>query len=966
MSPDKKSKYNSVNDCGAIINVLDSSSGLANNQIHSLTQDHSSRLWMAGPAGLAYFDGSNVRNFDRRDGLRCAGLRSVGISPNGIIWIGTDLSLEAFDDTGKRLEWIELLDWQFGLTDCIDAHQENPLIGTAHGLVKIVNSKNGTNPRIGLHLDVGFVRHISSIDDSRAYVVTDLNGLILVEGASWSKVENSDLDGLSVTCTAPGGKNHLLVGTSEGAFVLNIETHETIARFRVDRIWPQVSAVGAGNEIWWVAFGRTLAAFSSETNENESVEIYRLESKINDLLTDEFNNTWIATNNNGLAVASCLRHSLQKLELGSDGSVFSIKPRENNHYQIGGEDLLRSIELTQDVYDIHDPLHAGLPESVVWDVHEDASGIWAATHEGLFHAPYGREFTRVFADDPVLGAPARVILPRGDELWVGTLRGLSRIRGGTAQEVLGSDGKPLGYVYAMHLDDTWQVWVATLGRGLWRGKEKLEPVTGDALSPNGNTYAVVKGQHGETVVLQDEKVIILDRYLKSRVVEECHPISGWTAVWLDQDNIAIGSSDGLRILNVSSKTVTMRIRSLFSQRDWEFTNNRTLLRDRYGRLLCGVNGGLFLVDLEKLRSLSARAPEVRLAKMSWRYATPEQKGDEYLVRPGKWLFRAWFYCAWFVDHRSIRYRYKLVGFDTKWSELFSKPEISFNSLPSGEYELLVQAYSPLTGFGPAAEVCKIKVSTPWWAIGWTHFLAGLEKLYNRFVRSKSNNEFLLEQNDRLEREIAERTASLSVTNNELQRMRLQLEELSRTDGLTGLANWRHFDDELRKEISRAFREKTALSLLLLDVDHFKAVNDRLGHQVGDEYLRRIAETLRIAARRSTDIVARYGGEEFVVVLPFTDFELAKILAERMRKTIADLKLPNEASATGFVTVSVGVTAMRSDILEAEEALINRADRALYEAKNGGRNRVEAAPSDSLPMTQNTVPQAIDDASQRIQ
>jgi diguanylate cyclase (GGDEF)-like protein len=86
----------------------------------------------------------------------------------------------------------------------------------------------------------------------------------------------------------------------------------------------------------------------------------------------------------------------------------------------------------------------------------------------------------------------------------------------------------------------------------------------------------------------------------------------------------------------------------------------------------------------------------------------------------------------------------------------------------------------------------------------------------------------------------------------------------------------------------------------------------------------------------------------------------------MRKTVADLKLPNEASATGFVTVSVGVTAMRSDILEAEEALINRADRALYEAKNGGRNRVEAAPSDSLPMTQNTVPQAIDDASQRIQ
>jgi diguanylate cyclase (GGDEF)-like protein len=518
----------------------------------------------------------------------------------------------------------------------------------------------------------------------------------------------------------------------------------------------------------------------------------------------------------------------------------------------------------------------------------------------------------------------------------------------------------------LHLDDTWQVWVATLGRGLWRGKEKFEQLSREPLSPTGNTYAVEKGRHGQTIVLQDEKVIVLDRYLNANVIEESHPISGWCAIWLDQDNVAIGSSDGLRVLNVSSKTVAMRVRSLFSQRDWEFTNNRTLVRDQYGRLLCGVNGGLFLVDLENVRRLSARAPEVKLAKMKWRYVTPEKKGDEYLVRPGKWMFRAWFYCAWFVDHRGIQYRFKLVGFDTKWSELFEKPEISFSSLPSGEYELLVQAYSPLTGFGPATMICKIKVSTPWWAVGWTHFLAGVEKLYNRFVRSKSNNELLHEQNDRLEREIAERTASLSVTNNELQRMRLQLEELSRTDGLTGLANWRHFDDELRKEISRAFREKTALSLILLDIDHFKAVNDRLGHQVGDEYLRRIADALKIAARRSTDIVARYGGEEFVIVLPFTDFSLAKLLAERMRKVVAELKLPNEASATGFVTVSIGVTAMRSDTLEAEEALINRADRALYEAKNGGRDRVVDSPPDALPLVREFSSQPTEEFTSQIQ
>jgi diguanylate cyclase (GGDEF)-like protein len=352
--------------------------------------------------------------------------------------------------------------------------------------------------------------------------------------------------------------------------------------------------------------------------------------------------------------------------------------------------------------------------------------------------------------------------------------------------------------------------------------------------------------------------------------------------------------------------------------------------------------------------------------MNWRDVSPEKKGAEYIVSPGKWQFKAWVYCAWFVDHRSIQYRFKLVGFDTKWSDCSEIPEVAFNSLPVGEYELLVQAYSPLTGFGPVSQLCKIKVSTPWWAVGWTNLLAGFEKLYTRLVGSRYRNEFLHEQNERLEREVAERTASLSQTNNELQRARLQLEELSRTDGLTGLANWRHFDDELRKEMARAFREKTALSLLLLDIDHFKAVNDRLGHQVGDEYLRRIAETLRVAARRATDVVARYGGEEFVIVLPFTDYHLAKNLAERIRKTIENLKLPNEASAIGVVTVSIGVTAMKTGILESEEELVNRADRALYEAKHGGRNRVEALPADALPITRETEPQPIEDSSQPIQ
>ena len=189
------------------------------------------------------------------------------------------------------------------------------------------------------------------------------------------------------------------------------------------------------------------------------------------------------------------------------------------------------------------------------------------------------------------------------------------------------------------------------------------------------------------------------------------------------------------------------------------------------------------------------------------------------------------------------------------------------------------------------------------------------------------------------------------TEGELRQARDALETLNKTlntlameDGLTGLANRRQFDVTLDNEFSRAMRDASTLSLILIDVDCFKQYNDVYGHAAGDECLRSIGRTIaKLASGRPGDLAARYGGEELAVLLPNTDVEDAVVLAERIRNAVRGLRIAHAGAADGFVTLSAGVDALSPVAgMGQPKELIQAADKALYAAKTGGRNRVCAA------------------------
>ena len=170
-----------------------------------------------------------------------------------------------------------------------------------------------------------------------------------------------------------------------------------------------------------------------------------------------------------------------------------------------------------------------------------------------------------------------------------------------------------------------------------------------------------------------------------------------------------------------------------------------------------------------------------------------------------------------------------------------------------------------------------------------------------------------------------------------------LEAVSRMDGLTGIANRRYFDAYLPAELARSAR--APLSFILADIDHFKDYNDHYGHQAGDACLKKVAGALRAAARRPADLAARYGGEEFAVVLPETPLAGAHEVAKNIAHRIAELNIPHAASAThSAVTVSQGIATSEPGAAVSCEHLIERADKALYRAKEQGRNRSATFPA----------------------
>ncbi|MBS3975949.1 MAG: GGDEF domain-containing protein [Syntrophomonadaceae bacterium] len=218
-----------------------------------------------------------------------------------------------------------------------------------------------------------------------------------------------------------------------------------------------------------------------------------------------------------------------------------------------------------------------------------------------------------------------------------------------------------------------------------------------------------------------------------------------------------------------------------------------------------------------------------------------------------------------------------------------------------------------------------------------------EKLLESGAFSTSQDEehyrALLHKFKRLLKQMKSMVKISDIMQGELIVLSQKLEIMSTIDSLTGLHNRRFFNEAFRKEWLSSVRSQEYLAILMIDIDHFKKYNDTYGHLQGDQCLQQVAAALQETVKRPRDIVARFGGEEFVVLLTDTNNYGAKHIAEQILLNVRALRIAHIASCTGIVTVSIGVATAIPDKFLSPDALLTKADEALYRAKNSGRNSI---------------------------
>jgi len=517
--------------------------------------------------------------------------------------------------------------------------------------------------------------------------------------------------------------------------------------------------------------------------------------------------------------------------------------------------------------------------------------LWVGTEAGLFWAtpPYAK-FTRV-TELPATRIWA-VVEGTDGRLWAGGVGGLFEYSGGKWKTLTEADGLSNREVLSLGAGPNGVIWVGyRFGGGI------------DRVHPQRAGFIVEKGVQRTG---SDGLIYFLEFDDKGRLWAGTeHGVDRWDgARWSHYD-----MNDGLA---------------------WDDCNLNAFVEDPDGAFWIGTSAGL-----SHFRPLPRQAPDAPLEVVFTGLSIG--KMDVSSLRNPSFGSQSNSLVAGYSALNASRqneviFRYRLGGPGSSWTETTQR-QLQFANLAPGAYRLEIDARDsdgPWSGHGTGF---PFSIRTPWYFNWWFIGLCALIPLTVAGITLRLR--FLGAQ--RRERELVkvveEKTADLRRANEELSR-------LSFTDALTGLANRRVFDQTLEKECSRVRRTGSALSLLMIDVDHFKALNDSQGHQKGDECLMLLGSELTRLCRRQMDVPARFGGEEFAIILPDTDADFATDFGEKVRKAIADLNLPHPASkVVPYLTVSVGVATARGEWWSAPAELVAAADRALYAAKESGRNCV---------------------------
>ena len=917
--------------------------GLNNLAVRQIYQDHVGFIWVSTENGIFRYDGERFEAFGLGQGLPSTSGAAFGDAPDGSLLVGGTFGL--YHLAGGRFEKLQIplqtVSWGQGIQSDGKGHT---YIGTNSGLMELY-SEPGKDQ-------------------------FDVRTFPQAPGTSGPNVDGILLDGDVVWY---GCGHELCRMDDKETRVLGRESGLP------DTVLLEIRKDGSGN-LWVRARNSGMLELPLGQTRFRKPDLPIAPSSIGGVPAIDAGGRILLPSPDGLLIHG--QQGWQKIDRSSGlrGTVYAAFEDRQHSLWIGlaGRGLAQWQGYREwESYSVA----SGLASDTVYEILPRTDGsLWVATEGGLLRGSR-RQYGVVWARVPGLsGFPVHSLQadPRGD-LWIGTeTRGAARMdaRTGRVQWFGDEQGLSGKAAYKLRFDREQRLWAAT-DAGLFMASAPYQKFSRVTELPSTRFWAVAEGTDGTIWAggvgglfeyasgswknytradgLSNTEVLSLGAgangtmwigYRYGGGIDRIHPTARGVAI---DKSIQRPGTDGLvyflefdalgRLWAGTERGVDLWDGARWSHFDtsnglaWDDCNLNAFAEEADGTVWIGTSGGLS--RFKPLQHNSSEAPlDVVFTKLVIGGADVSGRHNpSFNIHSSSLIAR---YSALNAAREDeVVFRYQLEGTNSTWVETTQR-ELQFAQLAPGTYRLDIEAQGSDGGWSPQRAEFPFEILTPWYKAWWFALVCGLIPLLGAVGVFRLRMLGAQKRERELLRLVEEKTADLRRANDDLQR-------LSSTDPLTGLANRRVFDRALERECARLKRGGVVVSLLILDVDHFKALNDSAGHQRGDECLILLGAELTRIARRTTDIAARCGGEEFALILPGTSAADAANIAEAVRSAIAFLQLPHTASPTAAIlTVSVGVATATPEWPDTPAELVAAADSALYAAKRGGRNRVEAA------------------------
>lgn len=916
--------------------------GLGNLNITALQQDRIGYLWVGTQNGLYRYDGSQFQRYGASEGIPDRIIDNIFLSLDGTLWVGSATGVY-FERKDGRFSEVQL---PFPLNEFTHP------TGTTFTSIKSDEVVTASSSR-------GVLMRRRSADEWDAASMNLQGGFIwsVLYGPDGSLWYGCDKD----LCRMKDGKT-VHMGKTLG---LPEEQWLTMMVARNGDIWLRsnlhvVEMLPDGSRADMRDLPGTPTPEPYPTlAEDEQGRI--LTAQGSSLALWEKDHWRLVTERNGLSP-----FEVQHLFVDREGSIWM---------GVVGHGLLRWVgEDRWEAYTQAD----GLSDNLVWAAIRDHQGrLWIGTDSGLNWFPAGGNAPRAWQSPGILISRSTSLeVDAGGAIWLGSMAGsLIRI---DPKSMAGTQVKTPA-IYGLLADGPHRMWIATVS-GMYQvdptGPDRQPHLVDDPVLSRGSLRFtdMCLDPAGNLWVTSDQGIFK-------------HDLGGWHAIdpgksgampdliavdW-NGDLWAAGPSQDLMRLKVSGyKVVTAehigrpplmseeivslivdhrgwlwvgedagvtvydghRWRS-FTQDDgliWNDTDSFAMTEDRDGSMWIGTSGGLsHLIAPQNALAGSPPAPAISQIMLG---SVPVTEGGS--VKWSSNQLTISMALLSFKDTQDIGIRYRLIGEqDSGWEET-REMTVHYRHLEPGNYRFEVAAVNAAGSTVSPVASFSFSIVPLWWQNSYVKWGLGVLILLLTAIAWRRRVGQLMRQKRILESAVKDRTRDLEREKTELVRTREQMRHFAEHDGLTGLWNHRIIVERLRGEVERSQRDGTSLSIILIDLDYFKHVNDAMGHVAGDLALREAAAIFQRSVR-SYDWVGRYGGEEFLLILPGSDFEAARGRAEHLRATLQATCM-GDAGKTFSVTASFGVVAgLPTDYDE----MIQIADAALYSAKNSGRNCVMA-------------------------